>query len=290
MKISEQVAELEKQAQEATTRAEQHIIGLRAGVRGDVMTETDPDGVMDRGWREGKRLRKIARVDLEGFRAGVLGETYGDGADPAFVAGYAEGEKVRAEAAVAMWEKIDAANRRALTEALGVEWGSGRSVEEGIRRLSSLEKSWQARCVRGEAESPSAPKSAAPALPPIRDGYYLVRDVPGYTDPLHVAVTDGVVWGYSILNDVANYQTIGRSVKEWAVAGMKWEPEGAQYEGAMRMAPTVRVGGYPPAPEIGMVYRNGDYALMVNALPWTWPSGLTEIRAPWGGPVVWRRD
>jgi hypothetical protein len=42
-----------------------------------------------------------------------------------------------AELSDAVWEEIDQDNRKALTEALGEDWTSGRSVEEGIRRLSA---------------------------------------------------------------------------------------------------------------------------------------------------------
>lgn len=170
MKISEQVAELEGRLEATANQAECYLIGIRAGLRDDVMVGTAPEGEMDRGWREGKRLRKIARMDLEGFRAGVLGETYGDGADPAFVAGYHDGEKAR----MAIVQKV-----------------------------------------------------SAPSVP----------DAP-----------------------------------------------------AAEAESRVKVGGNPPEPEIGMVYRWIGVTRMVTGYPFEWPSNLAEIRAPWGGPVVWRRE
>lgn len=52
----------------------------------------------------------------------------------------------------------------------------------------------------------------------------------------------------------------------------------------------VKVGGNPPAPEIGMVYRWQGMTFLITGLPFEWPADTKEIRAPWGGPVVWRRE
>lgn len=52
----------------------------------------------------------------------------------------------------------------------------------------------------------------------------------------------------------------------------------------------VRIGGDPPAPEIGMVFVYANSKVVVSALPWSWgASNPFEVRAPWGGPVIWRK-
>lgn len=55
--------------------------------------------------------------------------------------------------------------------------------------------------------------------------------------------------------------------------------------------PEVRVGGEPPELEIGMVvtYESSGivYRSLVPCSPCPCPN-LVEVRAPWGGPVIWR--
>lgn len=303
MTISEQVAELERQVQAAADRAECYHNGVRAGLRGDMMTETDPDGVMDRGWREGDRFRRLVRMDLEGFRAGVLGETFGDGSDPAFVAGYHEGEKVRAE--IVRKERAHAPYPPHL------------AAEIAACKASAM----------AYANEPAARAFS------IADGYYVVHNVPGHDRAVHVRVQNGYVWGYSIFNGTGEYRTLGGRAEEWATMEMRWGEEKALPvgpvrpvqpcpichrqmfvhpdselfldgdgphtcdEGAKKAAvdtgaeavPTPRTGGDPPEPEIGMVYTFDKWTAMVCALPCPWPNDMKEVRAPWGGPVIWRR-
>lgn len=331
MTLSEQVAELEKQARAADDREEYYRNGLRAGLRGDMMTETDPGGAMNRGWREGGRLRRLVRMDLEGFRAGVLGETFGDGSDPAFVAGRHEGEKVRAEIvrlerAQAPAPTLDSSHVAKIAATLDVGFGTtgARTAYEQLvarRTLSALVTA----LTMGELGEIGEAQRADAAPTPTPDGHYIIRNVPGYTRPVHAKVAGGNVWGYSVYAGVAGYRTIGFAVSGWAKPEMKWEEEKALPvgpvrpvqpcpichrqmfahpdselfldgdgphtcdEGTKKAAPTVRTGGNPPAPEIGMVYTSGAVTCMVCALPHRWPDNVTEVRAPWGGAVVWRR-
>ncbi len=65
-----------------------------------------------------------------------------------------------------------------------------------------------------------------------------------------------------------------------------------QYAPGPVTAPEVRIGGEPPKLEIGMVveYRLGDvvFTSLVDVLPNPHGPKLIEVRAPWGGPVIWR--
>ena len=253
------------------------------------------------------------RFYLNGWKAGVLGETYGPGSDDDFVRGYRDAQEVRAKVVGAdllshhllglrsaladepapdcTTEAIDAGRRegeRVRTEVLASadksEFDREKDYRRALMRALGLADSlalltWE-EVLR---EVGRVAGMASPDTPPA--GYYVVQTQGDSL--LDVKIANGNVWGFSRLDGVPGYRTIGRAWGAWIAEhpGAKWWPGVDR----MKEGEGVRIGGDPPALEVGMVYTDGNVTSVVTATPWPTGASVTEVRAPWGGPVVWRR-
>jgi len=296
MSISEQVADLEKQVRKAEDalagmraglsgeplsqhdryskafkrgheEGDMYLSGLRAGLRNSPTPETTTEAI-ESGREEGKRLRRdIFAVDLDDLAfqtstvAAIMGDPMPKGGSPL---GYEKGQRVRRDL---LGEDRDADLRRALMRAL--------RYADSVALLS-----WE-EVLRGVMGASGKAAKDVDDLSKEEREKRIAKQQQTSRYPARFAEM-----GTAVTTEHITYMIDPSAIPEGGVppvpAGLVFTPDSAP------KPPTPRTGGNPPEPEIGMVYRGPGYAGVLTSLPWFWAADVSEVRAPWGGPVVWR--